>query len=632
MKIKKITAFAAAMALVFSCGYGALPESTGNLISAVDTESGAAGSGIDISYSPYSYRMINIGSEWYDYISIDKITCSSFADEITVPSEDEGNRLFVLGKGCIENKKLKNIYVSEGIMELEDMAISGCSSLECLTLPDSVVKAGRLELGEGVSIRGSIGSYAEKYAFDNGYSFDGITDINGDHAVNASDILSLTAYMYGADNFDEGMKRRADANTDSCINIVDFIRLKQNVIEPPMSVLGASNDDVLAVPDLNNISEGFVDSEGLKEFTADLAVNLLGNPSEENYVFSPLSIYMALSMAADCAAGETQDEMVSALHSGNISSLREDNNKLFGALYHDDYTSYLKLTNSLWLNKKYEFYQDKLESIADNFYAYSFAREFSVKTQKEISDWIFKNTSGKINPSIEISKDAVMEILNTVTFKEKWAEKFSDATPDNFYLSDGTEISCDFLHMSTEQPTEKIGFADNYMKYDVLMDNGYKMNFILPDEGTDISDIVSDRDTMLEIINDDISYETRKIVFSVPKFDISSKYKLNDAVKQMGVKLAFDSDLADFSGVVDFEKSGIQSAYIEKIIHEATIAIDEEGCEAAAYTIIELCAGAAPPSDEEPVYFELNRPFFCYVSDQAGNPVFSAVISNPVLK
>ena len=186
--------------------------------------------------------------------------------------------------------------------------------------------------------------------------------------------------------------------------------------------------------------------------------------------------------------------------------------------------------------------------------------------------------------------------------------------------------------MSTEQPTEKIGFADNYMKYDVLMDNGYKMNFILPDEGTDISDIVSDRDTMLEIINDDISYETRKIVFSVPKFDNSSKYKLNDAVKQMGVKLAFDSDLADFSGVVDFEKSGIQSAYIEKIIHEATIAIDEEGCEAAAYTIIELCAGAAPPSDEEPVYFELNRPFFCYVSDQAGNPVFSAVISNPVLK
>ena len=107
MKIKKITAFAAAMALVFSCGYGALPESTGNLISAVDTESGAAGSGIDISYSPYSYRRINIGSEWYDYISIDKITCSSFADEITVPSEDEGNRLFVLGKGCIENKKLK---------------------------------------------------------------------------------------------------------------------------------------------------------------------------------------------------------------------------------------------------------------------------------------------------------------------------------------------------------------------------------------------------------------------------------------------------------------------------------------------------------------------------------------------
>ena len=43
-------------------------------------------------------------------------------------------------------------------------------------------------------------------------------------------------------------------------------------------------------------------------------------------------------------------------------------------------------------------------------------------------------------------------------------------------------------------------------------------------------------------------------------------------------------------------------------------------------------AGCAPPPEEEPVIFELKRPFFYYISDEHGTPLFSGIINDPLEK
>ncbi|MDD6826507.1 MAG: serpin family protein [Oscillospiraceae bacterium] len=593
--------------------------------------------------SDMDLREIYIDGEWYNYVCLGNVLCSNGVTDLTVPSEIEGNRIFELENHCISEPQLKNINISDGILKMADFSVNCPGELECLTVPESVIEIGQLELGNA-SIRGYIGSYAEKYASQNGYKFDAIGDVSGDDEINALDVIKMVKYLYGIEEFDEEMMRRADGNLDSSVNVLDFIRLKQQLIEPKISSLGASFDGALAAPDLKNIQKpsSDINTDGFNRFAAESAGEILLNTEDkkgtENTVYSPLSVYMALSMATECAASDTQKEMLAALHADSVDELRKENSALFESLYFDDYNTYLKIANSVWMNQKYSFIQDTLQTLADKYYTVSFEKDFSdEKVPKEISQWIYKNTSGKISPEIKMHKndkgevDEVMKLINTVTFKEKWTKEFGTASEDDFYLRDGSRITCDFLHRKTEYPTENIGFADNYMKYALEMGDGYRMNFILPDEGTDVNEIVSDKDTMLEIINDDIEYSKRKIVFSVPKFDIESKFDLIEASRKMGINLAFDTYLADFSGVVDFEKSNIPSAYIGEITHEAKIVIDEKGCEAAAYTIISMYPSAAAPSLEEPVYFELNRPFFYYVSDSEGTPVFSGIINNPVL-
>jgi serine protease inhibitor len=55
--------------------------------------------------------------------------------------------------------------------------------------------------------------------------------------------------------------------------------------------------------------------------------------------------------------------------------------------------------------------------------------------------------------------------------------------------------------------------------------------------------------------------------------------------------------------------------------------IDEEGCTAAAYTVM-LAAGAARPPEEK-VDFVLDRPFLFVINGQDGQPLFVGIVNQP---
>ena len=56
--------------------------------------------------------------------------------------------------------------------------------------------------------------------------------------------------------------------------------------------------------------------------------------------------------------------------------------------------------------------------------------------------------------------------------------------------------------------------------------------------------------------------------------------------------------------------------------------VDEEGCEAAATTVINMNPGAAPSPREE-VFFTLDRPFLFAVTLDSGLPLFTGVVNQP---
>ena len=79
----------------------------------------------------------------------------------------------------------------------------------------------------------------------------------------------------------------------------------------------------------------------------------------------------------------------------NSDELADINNKFFRSTNFDNFDEYCKISNSVWLNNRFIFEVPLLERLAEKYYAVSFEKDFKDETvPAQISDWIYKNTSG----------------------------------------------------------------------------------------------------------------------------------------------------------------------------------------------------------------------------------------------
>jgi serpin B len=105
-----------------------------------------------------------------------------------------------------------------------------------------------------------------------------------------------------------------------------------------------------------------------------------------------------------------------------------------------------------------------------------------------------------------------------------------------------------------------------------------------------------------------------------PKFAFTRDLNLNNVLAGMGMPDAFNRDLADFSGIT----TGKQ-LYIGTIFHNAFVAVDEKGTEAAAATAV-LAVPASLPE-----YMNIDHPFIFVIRDTVhGQILFIGRVLNPV--
>jgi len=76
--------------------------------------------------------------------------------------------------------------------------------------------------------------------------------------------------------------------------------------------------------------------------------------------------------------------------------------------------------------------------------------------------------------------------------------------------------------------------------------------------------------------------EKQNITIYLPKFTFNTNNILNDYLSMLGMSDAFSTD-ADFSGI-----STVNNLFINLIIHQATIEINEQGTETTAVTAVML--------------------------------------------
>lgn len=396
---------------------------------------------------------------------------------------------------------------------------------------------------------------------------------------------------------------------------------------------GVSFEDVnskMAIKEKNPVSPEFLKAQ--QNFSAASATKLLTGPKTKNIMYSPISIFMALALTASGAKNQTQDEILSVLNVKDlgVGQLETQTGNLFRLLYTNNEVGKLRLANSLWLDKDVSFNKKYLDTATKNYYASLFTVDFSKKETGDLmSKWISDNTNGLLKGSTPPSSEQIMSIINTIYFKDAWADEFekNQNTQDPFYCSDGKSATAEYMNKTYKT----YGFikGEGFISSSLAFKNDTFMNFYLPDKGVDVYNLVSTPEKVQSLLDGNNIKNVKKrgqVVFKIPKFNYGSYFQLRDSLQKLGMKSAFEQN-ADFSGLTGHK------AIISEIIHESHIAIDEKGCEAAAYTQIFATGSAAPsPSVDDYAEIILDRPFIYTITSQEGAVLFMGVVNNPATK
>lgn len=367
-------------------------------------------------------------------------------------------------------------------------------------------------------------------------------------------------------------------------------------------------------------TEDRVDTEALRQFSDETAAAVF--TGEGNAVYSPLSLYAALGMLTELTDGETRQQVTELLGVSDSEPLRQWTQQLWRQLYRDEKGSALWLGNAAFLNEDVTFRKEPLDVLAEDYYASSYQVPMGSKAADEaIAAWLNQQTNGLLSDDIGAIKTKEIDLLrlyNTLYYKAAWQEEFfAGATEqDIFTAADGTEQTCDFMHISIEGLP--VARGEGYRCASLYLKDGGEMTFYLPDEGVTVEELLQRINLLSEPLLVD-QYEAR-VNWSVPKFDLHASMKLNDVLETLGVTDAFDVSKADFSPLTEQEL-----VYVESVNQAARVKIDEQGVEAAAYTEVEIADGDPMPRELPEEEMDLDRPFV-FVLEQDGVPLFVGVI------
>ncbi len=367
--------------------------------------------------------------------------------------------------------------------------------------------------------------------------------------------------------------------------------------------------------------EGYAD--GLEQFFTEGIAQFLGTSDGGNTVCSPVNIYMALAMLAECTDGSSRQQILELLGVESIQELRQQAGYVWNAHYRDDGLAKLLMANSLWLDEEHSFKQNTVDLLAENYYAAVFHGDLGTESANQaLRSWINEQTGGLLKDQVsDISLDplTVLALASTIEYRVDWDSKFNEGRNiDAPFHGIGGDTTATFMRKSKNGA---LFVGENFSAIALPLADGSNMWLILPDEGVTPETLLAEKIAVSMAMGsrEGISWEGKMINLSLPKFDVVSKADLIPAVQAMGVTDIFNLESADFGSITD------EALYVNMIDHAARVTVDEEGVTAVAFTIIGAPSTGMPP--EEEVDFVLDRPFLFVITSRDGLPLFTGVVN-----
>lgn len=351
----------------------------------------------------------------------------------------------------------------------------------------------------------------------------------------------------------------------------------------------------------------------------------LKTEDDENKVYSPLNVYIALGMLAECTAGETQQQILSLLGAENTGELREIINAAWSSNSVDNPILKELLANSIWLSQDTDFHKEVTDILAEKYHASSYRGKMgSEELNTALQTWLNDNTGHLLEEyakNIKTKEDTLMALASALYLKASWADSFShEATTEDVFHAKSGDVTAQMMHRSE---TCYVYSGENWKAISLYLTDCGNMWFILPDEGVDLNEVLDDPAVYKLIQGDYDSVEGKNYLvnMTIPKLDVSSQMSLIEELQKLGVTDVF-TDQADFSNLTD------KDAFVSEITHAARLKSDEDGVEAAAFTVIMMTEGAYFEQLEE-IDFTADRPFLFALTAADNSVLFTGAVNTP---
>ncbi len=345
----------------------------------------------------------------------------------------------------------------------------------------------------------------------------------------------------------------------------------------------------------------------------------------EGAFVSPASVFLALAMARNGAAGETAAQM-DAMFGFTGASLDAIDGfaRDLQYLIRGRTPSAFELANSLWIRDTFQdkVKKDFLDRNASYFGAAIQALDFSAPAARDtINAWVAKNTKDRIQTILDdaIDPSSVMFLVNTIYFKADWRTAFdrTETVDAAFHAKSGD------VEVAMMKRIDAFGYFENADLQAVRLpyaDGRTSMVVLLPKVSRESVAAALTPDLWNAVLAG-VSEGNTRMVLRMPRTKYEFKAELKGPLADLGMPVAF-TDSADFSGISD------QGLLIGSVLHKTFLLIDEKGTEAAAATSVDIRVTSMPTEPDLKV--TLDRPFVvAIVDDASGLPLFLGNIDEP---
>lgn len=344
---------------------------------------------------------------------------------------------------------------------------------------------------------------------------------------------------------------------------------------------------------------------------------LAARAPNQNVFISPVSIGVALSMAADGARGSTRQAIVHVL--GISDNLASANNALIRAFAQNP-DAQVGIANALWFRQDIPPRSPYVRLLTGQYRAQAQALHFGdPSAASAINAWTKAHTLGLIDRIVsQTYRSDFAYLTNALAFKADWTLPFkkSNTRPREFTDATGTKSNVPMMEQTAVFETcDAPAFRALRLPYGR---GGYAAYIVLP-TGSNANQLlkqgtISGFDRVLRAL------KPERLEVQMPKFTATYDTSLVTVLKALGMGIAF-TDRADFTTM----HSRPPSLVISDVHHATYVRVDEKGTTAAAATSVEIGMTAV---QLPPKRFIVDHPFLLALRDEhTGTLLFIGVIN-----